>query len=340
MKRIKNLFFRFMIILFIVPGIFVFSSCKDGNTTVVLLGNWKELSDFEGVARADAVGFSINDKGYITTGYDGDDRLKDLWEYDPVKDYWIQKADLPGNARNGAVGFGTATKGYVGTGYDGFDKLNDFWEYDPQSNSWIQIADFGGNARYGALAFSIDNKGFVGTGYDGNYLKDFWMYNPETDEWIQKVSVGGSKRRDAVGFVINGKGYVCTGLNNGVYESDFWEYDPLADLWTEKRAIANLSSEKYDDEYDIARINAVAFSANGKGFVVSGGKGTVSADVWAYNPVTDLWEKKTALEGTTRSEAVSFTLADKGYVLTGRSSSYYFDDVWCFYPDAEYIEND
>ncbi len=340
MKRIKNLFFKFMIILFIVPGIFVFSSCKDDDTTVELIGNWIELSDFEGVARSDAASFSINERGYVTTGYDGDDRLKDLWEYDPVKDYWIQKADLPGNARNGAVGFGTATKGYVGTGYDGSNKLSDFWEYDPQTNSWIQIADFGGDARYGAVAFSIDNKGFVGTGYDGNYLKDFWMYNPESNEWIQKVSVGGSKRRDAVGFVINGKGYVCTGLNNGVYESDFWEYDPLADIWTVKRDIANVSDEKYDDEYDITRINAVAFSANGKGYVVSGGKGTVSGDVWAYDPVTDLWEKKTGLEGTTRIEAVAFALSNKGYVLTGRNLSYYFDDVWCFYPDAEYNKND
>src|SRR4030042_2951523 len=119
MKRIKNLFFEFMIILFIVPGIFVFSSCKDDDTTVELIGNWIELSDFEGVARSDAASFSINERGYVTTGYDGDDRLKDFWEYVPVKDYWIQKADLPGNARNGAAGFGTATKGYVGTGYVG-----------------------------------------------------------------------------------------------------------------------------------------------------------------------------------------------------------------------------
>jgi N-acetylneuraminic acid mutarotase len=340
MKGIKNLFYKLMIILFLVPGIFIFSWCKHDDEEKVLLGNWIELSDFEGVARADAVGFSINDKGYVTTGYDGDDRLTDLWEYDPVKDYWIQKADFPGNARNGAVGFGTSTKGYVGTGYDGYNKLNDFWEYDPITNSWIQVADFPGSARYGAIAFSIDNKGFVGTGYDGNYLKDFWMYDPGTNEWMQKVSVGGSKRRDAVGFVINGKGYVCTGVNNGVYESDFWEYDPLTDLWTRKRNIADVSDDDYDDDYNITKTNAVAFSANGKGFVVSGGKGTVSGDTWVYDPVTDLWEEKTSLEGTMRMEAVAFTLANKGYVMTGRSSGYYFDDIWCFYPDDELNEDD
>jgi N-acetylneuraminic acid mutarotase len=273
-------------------------------------------------------------------GYDGDDRLNDIWEYDPARDYWIQKADFPGNARNGAVAFSTSTKGYVGTGYDGYDKLSDFWEYDPQSNAWTQVADFAGSARYGAVAFSVDNKGYVGTGYDGNYLKDLWMYDPGTDTWSQMVSVGGSKRRDAVAFVINGKGYICTGINNGTYETDFWEYDPGTDLWTRKRDIANVSSDNYDDDYNIARTNAVAFSAGGLGFVVTGGKGAVSVDTWAYDPGTDLWEEKTSLEGSTRMEAVAFTLANKGYVMTGRSSTYYFDDIWCFYPDDELNEDD
>jgi N-acetylneuraminic acid mutarotase len=339
--KLKALIFRFIIILVLVPGIFIFSWCKKDDNTKNLVGNWVELSDFEGVARSDAVAFAINDKGYVALGYDGDDRLNDIWEYDPARDYWIQKADFPGNARNGAVAFSTSTKGYVGTGYDGYDKLSDFWEYDPQSNAWTQVADFAGSARYGAVAFSVDNKGYVGTGYDGNYLKDLWMYDPGTNEWSQKVSVGGSKRRDAVAFVINGKGYICTGINNGTYETDFWEYDPGTDLWTRKRDIANVSSDNYDDDYyNIARTNAVAFSAGGLGFVVTGGKGAVSVDTWAYDPGTDLWEEKTSLEGSTRMEAVAFTLANKGYVMTGRSSTYYFDDIWCFYPDDELNEDD
>lgn len=338
--KIRTFISKLFIILFMLPGIFIFSTCNNDDPAETLVGNWVELSDFEGVARSDAVAFTINDKGYVALGFDGDDRLNDLWEYDPARDYWIQKADFPGNARNGAIGFGTSTKGYVGTGYDGYNKLNDFWEYDPQTNSWTQKADFAGSARYGALAFCIDDKGYVGTGYDGNYLKDFWMYDPASNEWFQKVSVGGSKRRDAVGFVINGKGYICTGVNNGVYESDFWEYNPATDLWTGKRDIANTSDDDYDDDYEIARTNAVAFSAGGLGFVVSGGKGTVSGDAWAYDPGTDLWEEKTTLEGSTRMEAVAFTVANKGYIMTGRSSSYYYDDIWCFYPDDDLNEDD
>jgi len=342
MKRFINFFYKLLVSFFIIFGLIIIdSSCKKDDGKVELVGNWVELSDFEGVARSDAVSFVINGKGYVATGYDGDDRLSDVWEYDPATDSWLRRADFPGGARNGAVAFSTSTKGYIGTGYNGTDKLKDFWEYDPVSNSWTQIPDFPGSARYGAIAFSLNNKGYVGTGFDGTYLKDLWEYDPEMQTWLQKRSVGGSKRRDAVVFTINGeKAYICTGINNGTYEDDFWEYDPQTDIWTKKRDIANNSNESYDDDYAITRINAVAFSSNGKGYIVTGAMSSILSDVWEYNPATDLWIKKTTFEGSARTEGTAFIIADKGFVLTGRSSSYYFDDNWTFNPDDKYDDND
>ncbi|HRX10351.1 MAG TPA: kelch repeat-containing protein, partial [Draconibacterium sp.] len=108
---------NYQIILLILFS-FSIVSCGDEEDED-LMGNWSELSDFDGVPRSDAVGFSIGDKGYIGTGYDGDDRLSDFWEYNPSQNYWTQKADFPGVARTGAVGFGIGDKGYIGTGYDG-----------------------------------------------------------------------------------------------------------------------------------------------------------------------------------------------------------------------------
>jgi N-acetylneuraminic acid mutarotase len=321
-------------------------SCKKDNDddTVDLVGNWVEVSDFEGLPRTDAVAFTINGKGYVGTGFDGEDRLSDFWEYDPVKNTWTKKKDFPGAARSGAVSFSIGSKGYIGTGYDGMKKLKDFWEYNSETNTWDSIDAFGGSARYGAIAFTINNKGYVGTGYDGYYLKDFWEYDPEKtagSRWTQKVSVGGSKRKDAVGFVINGKGYVCNGIDNGSYESDFWEYDPATDVWTAKRSISNLSDDTYDDDYTSIRgISKTAYTINGKGYIATGGEGTVGSTVWEYNPSDDSWKQKTSFEGTQRVEAVSFAIGDRAYVTTGRSSSYYFDDIWAFDPNSEYNEND
>ena len=306
-----------------------------------LIGNWVKLSDFEGVARADAVVFTIGNKAYVGTGYDGSNRLNDFWEYDPELNNWTRKADFPGVPRNGAVGFGTDSKGYIGTGYDGINRLNDFWQYDPVTDTWDSISTFGGTARYGAVAFAINNKGYVCSGYDGNYLKDLWEYDPLTGQWNQKLSLSGAKRRDAVAFVIENKAYIGTGINNGTYEYDFWEYDPLTDQWNKKRSIANVTDEEYDDDYSgITGTNKVAFAINGEGFIATGGAGSAGTAVWEYNPASDLWQQKTSLEASGRTEAVGFAIDETGYVTTGRNSGSYFDDLWGFKPNYEQVDYD
>lgn len=316
------------------------NSCG-GDDSTDLVGNWIEQSDFEGVARSDAASFTIGDIAYVGTGYDGDERINDFWAYDATRNSWTQVAEFPGEARNAAVGFSIDGKGYVGTGYNGDVRLGDFWQYDPGTNAWTQKADFGGSARYGAVAFAIGNLGYVGTGYDGNYLKDFWAYDPSSNTWAQKNSFGGSKRRDAVGFVIDGKGYICTGINNGNYEKEFYMYDPSSDSWTAKRKIADVSDESFDDDYTIVRSNAVAFVLNGKAYVATGTMSSLKTDVWEYTPSTDLWTDKTSFEGSSRTDAVSFTTeSGRAYITTGKSTSYQFDDIWEFKPNDDYNKED
>ncbi len=313
-----------------------FTAC-DSDDEEELYGNWSELYDLDGNPRSDAVSFVINGKAYLGTGYDGDDRLNDFWEYNAEKNYWTQKADFPGPARNGAVGMAISNKGYIGTGYNGDNKMKDFYEYDPTSNTWSQIADFPGSARYGSVSFTIDDKGYVGCGYDDNNLKDFYYYAPSTGTWTKTLSIGGSKRRDAQAFSINGRGYVVSGLDNGTYLGDLWEFNPTTEEWTEKRKITNYTDEDFDDNYStISRINGVTFNINGKVYLVCGSRGSLVNNVWEYDPSTDLWKEKTAFEGSSRTEAVGFAIGTKGFVTTGRSSSYYFDDIWSFDPTAEY----
>ncbi len=314
-------------------------SC-DNETDDTLVGNWVKLSDFEGVSRNDAVAFSIGNRGYIGTGYDGEIRLSDFWEYIPEGNYWTQKADFPGVARNSAVGFGTDTKGYIGTGYDGTTKLKDFWEFDPASNLWTQKADFAGTARYGSVAFSINNLGYIGTGYDGNYLKDFYCYHPETDVWEKIISFGGAKRKDAVAFVIGEKAYVTTGIDNGTFETDLWMYDPQVANWSQLRDIYDTSSDGYDDLYNMVGNNSVGFAENGKGYIATGGQNATGIITWEYDPDFDLWKQKTSFEGAARSEAASFSIENKAYILTGRNSSSRFDDIWRFDPNDTENEDD
>src|SRR6218665_885842 len=171
------------------------------------LGDWVKKSDFEGVGRSGAVTFTIGERVFIGTGFDGTNRLTDFWEYDATKNTWYKRKPFLGIGRNSAVAFSANGKGYVGTGFDGTNRLKDFYEYDPATDNWRQVADFTGSARYGAVAMSIGNKGYIGSGYDGNDLKDWWEFTPPVDEldlgsWTQKVSIGGSKRSNAFAFVI------------------------------------------------------------------------------------------------------------------------------------------
>lgn len=155
---------------------------------------WKEKAGFEPSGRAGAVAFSINGKGYVTTGIDIDDNVfGDVWEYDPITNSWTEKEPLPGGfERYGASGFTVQSKGYVGLGIDSeYNLLRDFWVFDPSGNggdgSWTKKSDFPAEDRYFPIAIANDYKAIIGLGlgqlgYLSGYLSDIWEYTPRHDE--------------------------------------------------------------------------------------------------------------------------------------------------------------
>lgn len=319
---------------------FIMSACSDDDDDEYM-GKWYRMSDFDGLARRGASSFTIGNKGYIVGGYDGKNALSDLWEYDIDRDTWTQKATFPGEARHSGVGLSVDNKGYYGTGYMNSTYYNDFWEFDPSGNTWSQKTSFPASGRYAAIAFGLSGKGYIGAGYDGNYLKDFYSFNPTSDSWEQIVSIGGSKRRGATSFVIDGIAYVCCGENNGSYVSDFWKFDPQSGSWTQLRDIYDSSDDDYDDDYtDIVRKNSVAFVIDGVGYMACGEQGGLLTSVWKYYPTKDLWEEVRKFKGSARTETVSFSTGQRGFVVTGRSGTTYFDDIWELkpfeYDDDEY----
>lgn len=51
-----------------LSGTLLFSGCSTDDEEDELVGNWKKISDFEGVARCSAVAFTVNGTAYIATG--------------------------------------------------------------------------------------------------------------------------------------------------------------------------------------------------------------------------------------------------------------------------------
>lgn len=346
MKIARNLL---LLGLFVVSTVTTVISCKGDDDDDDLIGNWIELDEMGGNARSEAVAFSIGNVGYVGTGYNGEDHLKDFWSFNTETNRWEEIASLPENAspRISAVAFSAAGKGYVGTGWNGDNRLADFWVYNPGTNTWDTLNAVQANpgdapsARYGAVAFSINDIGYVGTGYDGNTLLDFYAYNPANNTW-STIANHPTKVREAAAFVLNNKGYVVTGEKNGEFINDFNRYDPESNSWTYMRKVSNFSNESYDDAYTIVRKKAVAFVVGSKAYVTSGEKtGSLQSDTWEYDASTDLWTARTSFERAARKDAVAFSTANgRGFVCTGGSSTAYFDDLYEFRPADDYNDED
>jgi N-acetylneuraminic acid mutarotase len=73
-------------------------------------------SSFGGGGRVYAVGFSIENKGYIGLGVGGSNSKNNFWEYDVQNNTWTQKTNFSAQGKVSSVGFSIADKRYAGTG--------------------------------------------------------------------------------------------------------------------------------------------------------------------------------------------------------------------------------
>lgn len=289
--------------------------------------SWTQIGDFDGIARMDAVAFTIGEKAYLGTGGIDPVMYKDFWEYNPTTDAWTQKADVGGAVRSYAVGFAIGNKGYVGTGWSGIGSgyEKDFWEYDPVTNIWTKKADYPQGPTSGAVGFSIGNVGYLGTGEAGGLggarIKYFYEYNPLTDQWTQKADFGGTGRANAVAFSLLDKGYIGTGGATNGCTKDFWEYNPVKNTWTKKADVGGLG-----------RSIAAGFTIGNKGYIGCGHACYPDQkDFWEYDPLTNTWTQIADFKGTARERTASFATGGKGYVGTGYDGTYK-KDFWQYTP--------
>ena len=348
MKQLKYFFFLPASVILLVI------SCAKKTESTDLVGNWITRSQLNGDARYEATSFVIGDTAYITTGYNGTDRYKDMWAYRADNNSWTLKAAFAGVARNSAVGFAVSGKGYITTGYDGAKRLKDTWEYNPATNAWTSKSAFpepinagtgNSDGRYDATAFTLTangvTRGFVTCGYNGSSQKDMYSYNPITDTWKEEIASPGAKRSGAVSFVYNNIAYLLTGASSSSNLNDFYKYDPNSGIWTELQKLTNVSTENFDDDYtDIIRSNAVAFVIGAKGYLAVGENGGLTAKTWEYDFSSDRWGRKHNFERAARTGALGFTIKGRGFVTTGRSTGLPFDDIEELQPDLAYNAND
>jgi N-acetylneuraminic acid mutarotase len=79
---------------------------------------------------------------------------------------------------------------------------------------------------------------------------------------------------------------------------------------------------------------ASGFSVSGYGYIVCGNTGSLTNDLWQYDPVNDAWTQKANFPGVGRKYASAFTLADTAYVCAGAGNSGQQNDLWAYYPST------
>lgn len=109
-----------------------------------------------------------------------------------------------------------------------------------------------------------------------------------------------------------------TGLRLGFNQEpkkDIYEYNIATNSWVQKQNLP------------VQRASAISFSINGKGYIGTGNIASqqgshissveVLSDFYQYDPATDGWASKTAVEPSGRYGAVGFVVNGKGYVAFG-----------------------
>jgi len=89
--------------------------------------------DYSGVARTQAVAFTVGNYGFVTVGNSGSNLLT-CYSYDPSNDSWTLRNPFLGASRSGAVGFGIGDFGYIGLGNTGTTNYDDFWKFAPDAS--------------------------------------------------------------------------------------------------------------------------------------------------------------------------------------------------------------
>jgi len=153
---------------------------------------------------------------------------------------------------------------------------------------WIKKNSLSPIERGQGVIFVIDDKIYMTCGkyVTGSALvNETWEYNIANNTWNQMEYFSGDYRIYPVTFTIGNSAFVGTGWRaSGVAFNDFYRYDNTSNLWTAIATPDNLE----------ARYKAVAFSLNGKGYLVGGLSLRSGAlkDVWQYNVKDSSWQRK------------------------------------------------
>lgn len=146
--------------------------------------------------------------------------------------------------------------------------------------------------------------------------------------WEQRDSVNGSGKGACSGFVLEGEGYIMGGLDDFGFKRKMYSYDQFQDDWDDEASIGGESGDGLD------RASACSFSIAQKGYICLGQGQTnpYFQDLWEYDQLTGAWTQKADFAGSSRRQAVAFTIDNIAYVGTGQDETGLTKDFYKYDP--------
>ncbi len=229
-------------------------------------------------------------------------------------DTWTKKADMPtprwhisAVVVNGRI--------YVIGGCDAKHDFSTVEEYDPAEDMWVAKSDMPTARLLLNSASVVDGKIYAIGGANDKVLSTVEEYDPTTDTWTKKADMPTARYYLST-CAVNGKIYAIGGIsgnNDDIFHSTTEEYDPETDTWTTKA------------DMPTARAGLGTAVVNGKIYAIGGimgqwgGGGTVLSAVEEYDPMSDVWVKKTDMPTATNSFGTC-TVNGKIYAIGGSTN--------------------
>lgn len=310
---------------------FLLLSLAGFTTEAVAQDSWIQVTSPPGNGRHHPIAVANDQFGYVLAGQAGFAALDldDIYRYDPAADSWEEMGTFPGGGRGYGYGVCEGDDAFIGFGSNNEGFPTDWWHLDMPSGEWTALAAFPGLGRNHPAMVLTAGHVYVGLGSNdlGN-LGDWWGYDIAADAWSQLAAFEWGNRHHPFYFGLEGKAYV--GFGHGDPEGgsltiyrDFHVYDPATDAWAQ---LGDFPGE--------ARVAGTQFSANGKGYILSGdgdNHGPLDyGEFWEYDPASDSWTELPAHPGGARWAPGSFVLGCHAYLTGGfeDGTNTYHQDLW------------
>lgn len=280
------------------------------------------------LARAEAMGATVNGKLYVMGGFNGEvapgeyDAIRRVDVYDPATNSWRRLRDMPFVSITHA---GRAVDGqyiwFVGNYRGDHPGPGDraVYRYDTSNDTWTTMPSLPVDRGAGASAIIGRNLHFVGgLGADrGGDKTDHFVLNLDNISagWVRKASLPAG-RNHLSAAAVGGKFYAIGGQTdeeeNQSPKSTVYSYDPASDRWTQ---VASLPSAR-------SHTTQATFAHNGRIIVIGGqnGFGVTQTSVFAYDPSANRWSQIGTLPFG-RSTMVAGIINGKIYASTGNGPS-------------------